>query len=117
MKCQAGAILSLIGGIFEILFAVGILLIGIITLGWGALAGLLSSSGSGFLIRFLTGAFWAGLYFIFGIAYLTFGIFMMVCSGWMKRDESTMKGGVTALIMGILAWNIFALIGGILGII
>jgi len=51
------------------------------------------------------------------IIFLIFGFLQLYASQLMKNPATTKKGGIIALVVGILMANLLAIIGGILGIV
>jgi hypothetical protein len=99
MKSTVGFILALIGGILGILSAVVVLFMG---------AGL------------------ATLIPLFGTMGIAYGVWMLVMSVlaifaglWMNKPDNAKvkKGGIMALIVGILGFNLLTIIGGIVGLV
>lgn len=116
-KSSAGFVLALIGGIFTIIGSV-------IMLGYG-LAGyflvqntLTNADMTGFsdsaspliiLVLGIVGFVWL----------LIMGILAIVASKKMNKDdyESVRKGGIMAIIVGVLGGSLLTLIGGIVGVV
>jgi hypothetical protein len=107
MESKVGSILSLIGGILSLISAVVILLIGIFSIIGGAAA------------QSATPAIGFGAFFlVLGIVQALIGVFAIKASQWMKLPETTHKGGITALICGIVGGlNVLLIMAGIFGLI
>ena len=104
MKSTAGFVLALIGGILGILGAIWMIIIGV---------------GSS-IIPLPMIAIWGTAFFIgWGIWALIMSILAIIAGIWMNKDDNAKvkKGGIMALIVGILGMNILTLIGGIIGIV
>ncbi len=106
-KSEAGFILALIGGIL------------------GIISGIILAAGGGFMVTMyeamgisaITGAVTA-LWIVLGILYIIFSVLMIFGGLWMRDKRTCKKGGLFALIFGILGGvNILAIIGGILGLV
>jgi len=100
MKSIAGFVLALIGGIGSILGSI-----------------LMLSSGA-LVASVIPGALGALGYVPSIIAIITGGLAIWA-SILMKKDDNTKvkKGGIIALIVGIIGFNLLTLIGGILGMV
>jgi cytochrome c biogenesis protein CcdA len=105
MESKAGSILALIGGILQFLSAAILLIIGI-----------MAAVSAGNQLGGVGVAFGA-VYIVLGVVWIVIGILAIKAYSWMKVPETTKKGGITALICGIIGGNILTLIGGILGIV
>jgi Na+-driven multidrug efflux pump len=115
MKSKAGFILALIGGIFTILGSLSLIVFAILYfVGTSFVADLVESTGGSSNVSntpiylMIVGFFWM----------LVVGILSIIAGARMNKDndQEVKKGGVTALILGILSINILTLLGGILGI-
>ena len=104
MKSTAGFILALIGGILGILGAIITFVMGLGT-SMIPIPGL-AAWGTGFLVGW-------------GIWVLIMSILAIVAGLWMNKDDNAKvkKGGIMALVVGILGLNILTLIGGIIGLV
>lgn len=118
MKSTAGFVLALIGGILSILLYLTVSVIFLIMyFGVTSLIKDLPVNDSTSLmvasppIILLIG----GLFIL--IWGLVFGIMSIVGAVKMKKDQTVKKGGIFALIAGILTFNLFTIIGGIIGIV
>jgi hypothetical protein len=101
----AGFILSLIGGIFNILGGIGLIFSTIIIF-WAA--GFLGEPMGNSAIIIL---------FSFALYFLIFGVWIIAAGFWMRKDTSLKKGAITSLILGILSLNVLAIIGGLIGLL
>jgi len=101
MKSTAGFILALIGGI-------GSALTGL----WGLFAASVFASIPGL-------GFFSALGFIGPIIIIAGAVLAIWGAVLMKKDDNAKvkKGGILALIGGIIGFNILSIIGGILGIV
>jgi len=102
MESKVGSILSLIGGILQLVSALIFLILALTAI----MAGI---AGLGTIIGVV--------YLILAVVYIVMGILAIKASKWMKAAETTKKGGITALVCGIVGFNIVTLIGGILGLV
>lgn len=101
MESKAGSILLLISGILTILISLIVLVLFLFIRP--------SSDLFGFSL---------GIFIFFFILILIIGGLKLWASKLMKNPETTTKGGIIALIVGILsAGDLLAIIGGILGIV
>ncbi len=96
-----GGILLMIGGIFEIFLPY----IGnyMLDKGW--------ASGESF------GQVGTTILLIMGIFYIVVSLFIIIAGFMIKNPEKAKVGGILALVLGIISLNVFAVIGGIIGII
>lgn len=98
--------LGLIGGIFGIIGGIMMLF------GGGIAATIYSSMGIPFE------GWMAGGVIGLGIVHIVFSVLILMGGIWMKKAETCKKGGLFALIFGVLAgFNILAIVGGILGLV
>lgn len=97
MESKAGSILSLIGGILQLVGAVLFFIVSVLD--------------KFYIFPPI------GFYIFLVIVYLIIGILSISAYKWMKNPETTKKGGITALVCGIIGFNIITLIGGILGLV
>jgi len=95
-----GSIVALIGGILGIIGAV-------MLIAGGGIIKLIIPARLGAI---------ATIYLILGIVYLIFSVLTIIGAVWMKKAETCRKGGIVALVFGILSLNILAIVGGALGI-
>ncbi len=95
---KAGYILALISGILGILGGLSMLLMG-------------SSAGD------LLGGMGASVVIGLGIFVLIISGLLILAGKWMKNPEKCFKGGLLALILGVLSGNLLAVIAGILGMV
>jgi hypothetical protein len=103
-ESKAGSILLLISGILTILVAIGSLVFSILFI----------SISPDVSADFIT----IGLFLIGFVFFLASGILKFWASKLMKKPETTYKGGIVALIVGILnGGDLLSIIGGVLGII
>lgn len=116
MKSKAGFVLALIGGILTILFSILLIIFAIIYFFGTSLIGDIAETTGGTstvsntpMYLLIAGFFWL----------LIIGILAIVAGAKMNKDDdlSVKKGGIMALILGILSFNILTILGGILGII
>jgi ABC-type dipeptide/oligopeptide/nickel transport system permease component len=113
MKSLVGMILSLVGSIFSLFFAIilGILSI-FVFIGKGTLADYNLSQG---LIDFASSL---GFWLVFLAVWLfVVGILGLIFSSMMNNPEKTRKGGIFCLILGALSVNLFMILGGIFGLV
>ena len=107
-KSIPGYWLALIGGILGIIGGIGLLF------GGGILATFYSAMG----IPFFSKAIAAIASVVLGIIHIVFSALVLMGGIWMKKPETCKKGGLFALIFGVLGgFNILAVIGGILGLV
>jgi len=99
MKSTAGFVLALIGGILGIIGALIVLLMGA---GLAALIPLFGTMG-----------------IAYGVWVLIMSILAIISGLMMNKDDNAKvkKGGIMALVVGILGFNILTLIGGIIGMV
>ena len=109
MESKVGSILALISAILGFIGAVVLLIIGLLAVFVGSKASTTAGTavGTGIGIFYIVFAIVAGI-----IAFLT-----LKASKWMKDSQTTKKGGITALICGIIGLNILTLIAGIFGLV
>tara|TARA_Y100000310_G_scaffold79329_1_gene76061 strand:- start:1160 stop:1474 length:315 start_codon:yes stop_codon:yes gene_type:complete len=100
MKSTAGFIVTLIGGIGQLL------------------AALMLFAGGAFL-SFMIPGFLSALGVVMPIIYLVAGGVSIWASLKMKKDDNAevKKGGIIALISGIVGFNIIVIIGGIIAMV
>ncbi len=102
---EEGFVFSLIGGIFW-------LVIGVVFFVWVVY--------ELFQIDFIYGNIeergWFLWRIVFGFLFSIFGIWIWTAASWMRRKESLKKGAISSLILGIFSVNVFAVVGGILGL-
>lgn len=105
MESKTGSILLMISGILTLLVALGVIVLSILVF-----AGVVEGEGN----VALGGAF----LLVIGIVILIFSLLKFWASGLMKDPVTTSKGGVVALIVGILnGGDLLSIIGGVLGIV
>ena len=105
MESKAGSVLLMISGIITILLALGLIIFSILIL-----TGVINGEGSA--------AFGGGILLALGIFILILSFFKFWASGLMKNPETTKKGGIIALVVGIISsMDLLSIIGGILGIV
>jgi len=102
MESKMGSMLALIGGILYLIGAAITLIVGLIVLFVG-----MGEMPQGFGIA----------YIVVSVLLLALGLGSIKAAKLMKVPETTKKGGIIALILGIVFSNIVVLIGGILGLI
>ena len=110
MASKAGYILALIGGILTLIGSVIFLVYGIIsytalralTMGFGKVSVMPLVGGIGGMIWFIVA-----------------GILAIIAAKKMNQDDPTIvkKGGIMAIIVGVLSGGLLTLIGGIIGVI
>ncbi len=113
-KSTAGSILTLIGGILTLVGA-GVILLGALLLFF---VPTIFINAYRMRIWFnspnLAGAFML----VFFLLVLLLGIFKIYAARLMKNPKTTLKGGIIALVLGIISfWDILSFIGGIFGIV
>ncbi|MEK6818875.1 MAG: hypothetical protein AABY10_02985 [Nanoarchaeota archaeon] len=62
-------------------------------------------------------AIFIALFIIFLVFYLASGLLKLYSARLMKSSKRTKNGGILGLVLGILTFDVLAIIGGILGII
>jgi|GEM_PF-3434643 len=104
MESKTGSILSLIGGIlwlvFSIIFIIGCLVAVILT-----------------LVKDYEWLVFGIIFLVIGIFFIVYGTLAIKASQWMKDDREIKKGGIVALIIGILGLNALVIVAGILGLV
>ena len=110
MESKAGSILTLIGGILTLIGAAIVLIVTIVILSLSPLSDKISDGE----ITLLTLAIILSCIFI---VLLIGGILKIHASNLMKNKKTTMKGGVIAIITGIIISDILSLIGGIIAVV
>jgi hypothetical protein len=106
MESKTGSILLMISGILTLLISVGLIIFSILVF-----AGVVEGGGIG-------GSFGGIFLFVIGMVILIFAPLKFWASRLMKNPATTSKGGVVALIIGILdGGDLLSIIGGILGIV
>lgn len=109
MESKVGSILALISAILGFIGTVILLIIGILAIVGGQLIG---SGGKA------AGAVVGILYIVFAIVVGIIAFITLKSSKWMKDPATTKKGGITALICGIIGGlNILSIIAGIFGLV
>jgi len=105
MESKAGSILLMISGIITLLIALGLIIFSILVF-----AGVVKGEGN---------ATFGGVFLlVIGVIILIFAFLKFWASGLMKNPVTTSKGGVVALVVGILnGGDLLSIIGGILGIV
>lgn len=109
VKSIPGFILALIGGIILIANGSMYLLVGIFGFTFGALTEIIATT----------------ILIVFGIFFAICGVLTLLGGLWMRKAQTCKKGGLFALIFGILGGfsiigvvgAILAIIGGILGLV
>ncbi len=109
MESKVGSVLTLIGGILTLIGSVMFLIVVILIFNFNFLADKVSYKVSPVLL-------WA-IFFIIFIYIFIIGILKVYASNLMKNSETSLRGGIIAVILGILVSDIFSLIGGIFGIV
>ena len=105
MESKTGSILLMISGILTLLVSLGLIIFSILVF-----AGVAEGEGN----TTLGGAF----LLVIGVVVLIFALLKFWASGLMKDPVTTSKGGIVALIIGILnGGDLISIIGGILGIV
>ncbi len=101
-ESKVGFILALIGGIL------------------GILLGIMMAAGSALVTKIPTVKVTESptVLIVWGIMYIVFSVLMLIGGLWMRDAKTCKKGGLFALIFGVLGGlNILGIIGGILGIV
>jgi len=106
MESKTGSVLSLVGGILQFIVAGGALILGLVI----------------FIGALIEGNIWValisgGLAFTWGVISVIVAIFSVKAAKLMRNSSTTTKGGIMALIAGIIGGNLITIIGGILGIV
>ena len=112
MKSTSGFILSLIGGVLNILFGFALCIFGAILI--LVIKGVDIAGNFSNMLDFST--ILVILIFFFALWYFVAGILLIIFSIKINNDTEAKKGGILCLIFGLLSLNIFSVIGGILGI-
>ena len=108
MESKAGSILLLISGILTLIAALLILIIGFVF-------AFFSSNTEGARGDSTIAAVFLLILFVVMVA---LGILKLYAYSMMKDPKKTVKGGIIALVTGILSFgDLLAIIGGILGIV
>jgi hypothetical protein len=105
MESKTGATVSYIGGILGIIVSV-ILIIGVVFL-----TVVLS------LEEPAAGVFFGAVFIVLSLLYLVCNIFFIISASWMKKQETVVRGGIVAVVLGSLIFNIFWIIGGIIALV
>jgi len=103
MESKAGSILTLIGAIITFLAAGFFLIVGVTAL---------FSSAEDRAAEVIIGI----VFIVIAIGLLIIALIKLRAAKYMKLPETTKKGGIMAIITGILAPELVSLIGGILGV-
>lgn len=112
MKSVSGFILALIGGIGNIIMSlvmgVVVILLTLVVNGFSIAqtAPALGNFSKNIILVFILVALW----------FLISGILIIIYSVKINNDFEVRNGGILSLIFGILSINLFAIIGGIIGI-
>ena len=109
MKSEVGSILTLIGGILTLVISVVVILAGIIVFSLSPLGDKIG----GKMPLYVLGWIFVAVFILFVVA----GILKIYASRLMKDKKTTLKGGILALILGIVVSDLFSLIGGVVGIV
>ncbi len=109
MVSKAGSILTLIGGILTLVFAIVILFVGLVVLGLDSVS---DKIGRGVPLDFLTLILFSVFVFL-----LIGGILKIYASRLMLNKKTALKGGIIAIIFGVIISDILSLIGGIIAIV
>ncbi len=104
MESKTGSLLALIGGILWLFISIVLIVL--------ALVIVILSSGSEPTGGLVLGVVLLGV----GVLFVIYGALGVRAGKWMKEKNTVKKGGITALIVGILGLNILTIIGGILGL-
>jgi hypothetical protein len=113
MKSFVGMILGLVGSLFSLLFAIvlGIFSV-LVLLGKGALVDYNLSEK---LIDFASSlGFWS---IVLAVWFLIVGILGIIFSGMMNNPLKAKKGSLLCLIFGVLSFNLFMILGGIIALV
>lgn len=100
----AGFVLSIIGGVLNMLIGAGIIL-KLFADKWSL--GFLNEPVDKLSIL---------IYLIAALYFLVLGVWILAAAYWMEKVISLKKGAWTSLALGILSLNIPAIIGGVIGI-
>jgi len=104
MESKAGSVLLMISAILTLLISLGFIVFSILVF-----AGVMDGGGNTTLA--------GSIFLVFGIVILIFSLLKFWASGLMKNPATTSKGGVVALIIGVInGGDLLSIIGGILGI-
>jgi len=109
-KSEAGSILALIEAIITFVVAAIILIVGVIFLTIPAATAEIQKEG-------LTVGFIFAFFLIAASIVFVIGYFKLYASKLMKSPKTTLKGGIIALVLGIVSGGLLCIIGGILGIV
>ena len=112
MESKIGSILTLIGGILTLIGSVVFLIIALLFFNFYFLADKVAREIPEIPMAFLGTILIIVFMFVFIMGFLKIYAFNL-----MRRPESTLRGGIIAVIAGILVSDIFSLVGGIFGIV
>ena len=105
MESKVGSVLLMISAIITLLISIGIVVLSILVFS-GVIGGERSVALRGTLLL------------VIGVILLIFALLKFWASGLMKNPATTSKGGIVALIVGIInGGDLLSVIGGILGIV
>ena len=109
MESSAGSVLTLIGGIITLILGAAVMILVIIL---GGLIGLSDKIGTKIPSGVMLGIF----VFAF-VLLLAGGILKIYASRLMLNKKTVFKGGIMAIILGVIVSDIFSLIGGIVAVV
>ena len=106
-----GYVLTLIGGIVTLVFSVVLLLASVVLFSGGSVL-------EEFLGAFTIPVTILGFVFLFVfIVSVLIGVLKISAARMMRSPRKTLRGGIFALILGVITSDPFSLIGGIFGIV
>ena len=105
MESKTGSVLSLIGGILWLVLSIILIVTALIVV-------IVSSTSES-----MSGLVFGIVFMAIGIVCIVYGVLAVKAAQWMKEQKTSKRGGIVALIIGILGMNILVIIGGILGLI
>ncbi|OGJ17361.1 hypothetical protein A3K73_06055 [Candidatus Pacearchaeota archaeon RBG_13_36_9] len=103
MESKTGSVLSLIGGILWLVISIALIVAALVAVIMSA-----DSESNGIILGVIL--------LVIGVLFVIYGALGVKAGKWMKEKSTVKKGGLTALIVGILGLNILTIIGGILGL-
>ncbi len=110
MESRAGSILTLIGGILTLIGAAIVLIITIVIL---SLSSLSDKIGDAEMTLSTLAIILSGVFLVLLIG----GILKIHASNLMKNKKTTLKGGIIAIVTGVIISDILSLIGGIIAVV
>lgn len=114
MESKVGSILALISAILGFIGAVILLIIGVLAIVGGGVLGSKTGAAGATAVGVGIGIF----YIVLAIIVAILAFLNLKASKWMKDPTTTKKGGITALICGIIGgFNILSIIAGIFGLV